>query len=294
METLQQMFMMVIAAFAFLTLIVKIASAATNGAADHPRSRSIRDLSNVLDEELNSSNMKKSSSDRKSTKKVRFAVDHDEFVVYKTVAEPAETKSIVIESNRSEIEEIGVNETVDCDVNSAKDECLSSCVDHDGRKEGKVVLVEGTMVHEENVVKCNENHMCMKLLCDDGIDEAVKEKEGLISEEDDSSDEDWEGVERSDLEKLFAMAADYGKLDDNLQSLESDTQMQLYALHKIATEGPCHEAQPMALKVSARAKWNSWQKLGNMNPDVAMEQYIGLLSELIPGWSQGIRSADKN
>ena len=33
---------------------------------------------------------------------------------------------------------------------------------------------------------------------------------------------------------------------------------------------------------------NAWQKLGNMNPDVAMELYIALLSEKVPGWSQGI------
>ncbi|CAI9281986.1 unnamed protein product [Lactuca saligna] len=124
------------------------------------------------------------------------------------------------------------------------------------------------------------------------IDQKLKgENEGLISEEDDSdSDDDWEGIEKSDLEKVFAMAADYGKQDDHLQSLGSDIQMQLYGLHKVATEGPCHEAQPIALKLSARSKWNAWQKLGNMDPDVAMEQYITLLSEKVPEWSQGIHS----
>lgn len=35
---------------------------------------------------------------------------------------------------------------------------------------------------------------------------------------------------------------------------------------------------------------NAWQKLGNMDPDVAMEQYITLLSEKVPEWSQGIHS----
>ncbi|KAJ0754603.1 putative acyl-CoA-binding protein, ACBP [Helianthus annuus] len=245
METL---FMTIIAAFAFIILIAKLASAAV--ATDHRQNRSIRD---ALEDDLKSSKTDKSVSKRKGTKKVRFAVDHDEFVVNKAVAGQSEAESIVFEKNCSEIED-------DCDVNSAK-------------------LDEGMVICDENV--------CMKLLCDDGIDEAEKEKEGLISEEDDSSDDDWEGVERSDLEKVFAMAADYGRLDDGLQSLGSDVQMQLYALHKVATEGPCREAQPMALKNCTR---NSWQKLGNMNPDVAMEKYIALLSEVAPGWSQGIHS----
>ncbi|XP_042494118.1 acyl-CoA-binding domain-containing protein 3-like [Macadamia integrifolia] len=108
------------------------------------------------------------------------------------------------------------------------------------------------------------------------------EKAGMSSDED-----DWEGIERSDLENLFASAAAFAGSSDNtdrFSKVGSDVQMQLYALHKVAMEGPCHEPQPMALKVSARAKWNAWQQLGSMNPDVAMEQYISLLSDRVPGW----------
>ncbi|KAI7753267.1 hypothetical protein M8C21_018987 [Ambrosia artemisiifolia] len=265
METLQQMFMTVIAAFVFVILIAKITSSASNGGTDHRRNKITRD---ALEEDFSkSSKNDKSVSKRKSNKKVRFAidhVDHDEFVVNRIVAEASEAKSIVFEKNCSEN---------DHDINSVK---------NDETKE---------VICEENVGKCDEEKMCMRLLCDDGIDEAEKEKEGLISDEDDSDDDDWEGIERTDLEKVFAMAAEYGKLDDKLlQSLGNDVQMQLYALYKVATEGPCREAQPMALKVSARAKWNSWQKLGDMTPDVAMEKYIALLSELVPGWTQGIHS----
>nr|CAD1830474.1 unnamed protein product [Ananas comosus var. bracteatus] len=61
--------------------------------------------------------------------------------------------------------------------------------------------------------------------------------------------------------------------------------MKLYGLYKVATEGPCYEPQPMALKLSARTKWNAWQSLGNMNPEVAMEQYVALLSGNIPEWA---------
>ncbi|XP_021903488.1 acyl-CoA-binding domain-containing protein 3 isoform X2 [Carica papaya] len=102
-------------------------------------------------------------------------------------------------------------------------------------------------------------------------------------------DDDWEGIERSELEKLFAAAAKFVEESGekgNLASTGNDALMDLYGLHKVATEGPCREPQPMALKVFARAKWNAWQKLGNMNPDVAMEQYIALLSDRIPGWRE--------
>ncbi|KAL8492080.1 hypothetical protein ACS0TY_023627 [Phlomoides rotata] len=87
-----------------------------------------------------------------------------------------------------------------------------------------------------------------------GFDDVINE--GTVE------DDDWEGIERSDLEKVFAEAVNYveyggrrEKEDDHLEKLSSDVQMELYGLHKVAVEGPCGGPQPMALKVSARAKW---------------------------------------
>ncbi|XP_010920160.1 uncharacterized protein [Elaeis guineensis] len=114
----------------------------------------------------------------------------------------------------------------------------------------------------------------------------------LLNEED-----DWEGIEKSELEKRFGAAIAYvgsGTGGDALSKLSSDVQMQLYGLQKVATEGPCYESQPLALKVSARAKWHAWQKLGNMNPDMAMEQYMTILSENIPGWIEGKPGQEDN
>lgn len=31
---------------------------------------------------------------------------------------------------------------------------------------------------------------------------------------------------------------------------------------------------------------NAWQSLGNMSPDAAMEQYVALLSDKVPGWME--------
>ncbi|KAI3758820.1 hypothetical protein L6452_06392 [Arctium lappa] len=281
----QLIFFTAIAAFLFFILITKIAFAVINGDDDQPRTT--HDLSKVIREEFNPKT-EKSSSKRKGKKKVRFAVDHDAFVVNKVVAGPSEEpKQVVFEKDHDE-ELISLN-----DLRSPPEEGFGGIethyvgpIDYDQTKEGKI-----EPIYEENVANHDDEGLIrMKLVCDDGIDEDQKEKEGLISDEDDDSDDDWEGVERSDLEKVFAIAADYGKMDDNLGNLESDIQMQLYGLHKVATEGPCYEPQPIALKVFARAKWNAWQKLGNMNPDAAMEQYITLLSEKVPGWSQGTHS----
>ncbi|TKY57877.1 Acyl-CoA-binding domain-containing protein 3 [Spatholobus suberectus] len=83
---------------------------------------------------------------------------------------------------------------------------------------------------------------------------------------------------------------------DRLGSVGSNVRMELYGFRKVATEGPCRDPRPMPLKISARAKWNAWQKLGNLSPEVAMEQYISLLSDKFPGWmkdtSAGMRELE--
>ncbi|CAI9115935.1 OLC1v1016950C2 [Oldenlandia corymbosa var. corymbosa] len=105
----------------------------------------------------------------------------------------------------------------------------------------------------------------------------------------DSDDDDWEGVERSEMEKVFAEAVNYvekeWKLNNNWSANpRGNIPKRLYGLHKVAIEGPCNVPPPMALKVTARAKWNAWQSLGNMSPEVAMEEYIKILSDADPGW----------
>uniref|UniRef100_A0A2P2JCD0 Acyl-CoA binding protein 3B n=1 Tax=Rhizophora mucronata TaxID=61149 RepID=A0A2P2JCD0_RHIMU len=93
------------------------------------------------------------------------------------------------------------------------------------------------------------------------LKEHVDEKKIEIESEED----DWEGIERSELEKSFAKAAKFvesGDLDGRLSRLGSDVLIKLYGLHKLVTEGPCREQPPMALKVAARAKW--YQTLLNL------------------------------
>ncbi|CAM0872234.1 unnamed protein product [Alopecurus aequalis] len=100
--------------------------------------------------------------------------------------------------------------------------------------------------------------------------------------------EEWEGIERSEVEKRFGAAAAFAASDAGaaaLSKLDSDVQLQLQGLLKVAIDGPCYDStQPLTLRPSSRAKWVSWQKLGNMHPEMAMEKYMDLLSEFIPRW----------
>ncbi|KAF3446570.1 hypothetical protein FNV43_RR11750 [Rhamnella rubrinervis] len=84
-------------------------------------------------------------------------------------------------------------------------------------------------------------------------------KSNEVGMHDESDEDDWEGIEKSELENVFAAAVKFvehgAKDDDRLLNVGNDVQMALYGLHKVATEGPCYESQPMALKLAARAKW---------------------------------------
>ncbi|KAL3833272.1 hypothetical protein ACJIZ3_008008 [Penstemon smallii] len=96
--------------------------------------------------------------------------------------------------------------------------------------------------------------------------------------------EDWEGIERTELEKIFGKAVVYMSCKDNAAQISKDLNLLLYGLQKVVLEGPCYGSQPMALNVSARSNWNAWQKVGNMSREMAMEKYIDVLSKAIPKW----------
>ncbi|XP_031503309.1 acyl-CoA-binding domain-containing protein 1-like [Nymphaea colorata] len=113
--------------------------------------------------------------------------------------------------------------------------------------------------------------------------------ESSMDEQDE--DDDWEGVETTELDEEFTAATTFiaaaAAGDQSAQKVPTDVQLQLYGYYKIATEGPCRVPQPSALKMSARAKWNAWQRLGTMSPEEAMQNYINIVNELYPTWSAG-------
>lgn len=95
--------------------------------------------------------------------------------------------------------------------------------------------------------------------------ESVMAEQGSVRNEsvdgdDDDYDDDWEGVESTELDEAFSAATAFvaaAAADRLSQKVSNDVQLQLYGLYKIATEGPCSTPQPSALKMTARAKWYS-------------------------------------
>ncbi|KAF8114540.1 hypothetical protein N665_0036s0068 [Sinapis alba] len=109
-------------------------------------------------------------------------------------------------------------------------------------------------------------------------------------ESEEEEDDDWEGVESTELDEAFSAATLFvttAAADRLSQKVPSDVQQQLYGLYKISTEGPCTAPQPSALKITARAKWQAWNKLGAMPPEEAMEKYIEIVTQLYPTWLDG-------
>ncbi|KAK4436207.1 Acyl-CoA-binding domain-containing protein 1 [Sesamum alatum] len=122
---------------------------------------------------------------------------------------------------------------------------------------------------------------------------AVK-KSAVIKDHVDS-DDDWEGVESTELDETFSAATAFvaaKAADRAAQKVSSKLQLQFYGLYKIATEGPCSAPQPSVLKMTARAKWQAWQKLGAMPPEEAMQKYIDIVTELYPSWASAIKKND--
>ncbi|KAJ0963826.1 hypothetical protein J5N97_028948 [Dioscorea zingiberensis] len=125
-------------------------------------------------------------------------------------------------------------------------------------------------------------------------DAGVSEEEKLLGEE---SDDDWEGIESTELDEEFSAATTFvaaTAADRMAPKVSNDVQLQLYGLYKIATEGPCNAPQPSAMKVTARAKWNAWQKLGVMSPEEAMQKYIMIVTELYPNWADNSNTRNKD
>ncbi|KAJ9552998.1 hypothetical protein OSB04_017043 [Centaurea solstitialis] len=110
---------------------------------------------------------------------------------------------------------------------------------------------------------------------------------------DSDSDDDWEGVETTELEEAFSAATAFvaaTAADRSSEKVSNDLKLRLYALYKIATEGPCGVPQPSAIKMTSRAKWNAWHKLGAMPAEEAMQKYIEIITQLYPTWADGSTS----
>ncbi|KAK9284340.1 hypothetical protein L1049_023511 [Liquidambar formosana] len=252
--------------------------------------------------------------DRKIGKKLRNCGNRVRFVDKVVIREVGEFEGESVHEKLN-VRSPEISDAADIDANAAVgsgESCVEECCGTEEVKAGEVCTGESTSdrvdIIEENVVEESPERIKFRDIEIDLVEDEARsvkseeskevgvsecggnersevdggDGEGLLHD-----DEDWEGVERTELERDFGAAVAFVGCRSNadcVSTLGSDVQMQLYGLHKVATEGPCREPQPMALKVSARAKWNAWKQLGNMNQEAAMERYITLLSERIPRW----------
>lgn len=50
--------------------------------------------------------------------------------------------------------------------------------------------------------------------------------------------------------------------------------LKFYAYYKQATEGPNVSSKPQFWEVVKKAKWDAWTKLGSMDKETAMKNYV--------------------
>lgn len=61
----------------------------------------------------------------------------------------------------------------------------------------------------------------------------------------------------------------------------NEMMLKFYGFFKQATEGRCYLAKPGIWNVVSRAKWEAWNKLGDMSEEEAMRHYVDELKKII-------------
>ncbi|KAH0451387.1 hypothetical protein IEQ34_018686 [Dendrobium chrysotoxum] len=182
---------------------------------------------------------------------------------------------------RADTDEVGEEEEEEINATKMADAMV---IERDGAEDIKEEEEKGEVIEAK---LCSSE---LKMLCGGASEIGSRRGEEVSIEIRGGSllhgEDEWERIDKTELEKLFSMAVEYTVSSSGAEALarlNRDVQMNLYGFYKVATEGPCHESQPLPLNVSGRARWHAWQKLGSMTPETAMAEYINLLSKSIPG-----------
>uniref|UniRef100_UPI003AAA6FCA enoyl-CoA delta isomerase 2 n=1 Tax=Centroberyx gerrardi TaxID=166262 RepID=UPI003AAA6FCA len=84
---------------------------------------------------------------------------------------------------------------------------------------------------------------------------------------------------------MGASVEQFNQAKDRLGSLKNDpgnqVKLQIYALFKQATQGPCNTPKPGMLDFVNKAKWDAWNSLGSITQDDARQQYCDLIGSLV-------------
>lgn len=89
----------------------------------------------------------------------------------------------------------------------------------------------------------------------------------------------------SEIEKKFKKAAYLIRNGPPRQS-SNEEKLKFYSLYKQATEGdlPDSVAQPWAVQLEARAKWDAWNGLKGVSKEEAMKRYVALVEASDAQW----------
>ncbi|XP_041488896.1 enoyl-CoA delta isomerase 2-like [Microtus oregoni] len=83
---------------------------------------------------------------------------------------------------------------------------------------------------------------------------------------------------------MRASQQDFENAVNQVKLLKKDpgnqVKLQLYALYKQATDGPCNVSKPGVFDPVNKAKWEAWNALGSLTQETARQNYVDLVSSL--------------
>lgn len=84
---------------------------------------------------------------------------------------------------------------------------------------------------------------------------------------------------------MGASVEQFEQAKNKLSSLKNDpgneVKLQIYALFKQATQGPCNTPKPGMLDFVNKVKWDAWKSLGSISQEEARQQYCDLIGSLV-------------
>ncbi|XP_051871917.1 enoyl-CoA delta isomerase 2, mitochondrial isoform X2 [Pristis pectinata] len=84
---------------------------------------------------------------------------------------------------------------------------------------------------------------------------------------------------------MVATEAEFDHAKDKLKTLKKDpgneVKLQIYALFKQATQGPCNSPKPSMLDFVNKAKWEAWNSLRKMSKEEARQKYVDFIESLV-------------
>lgn len=88
----------------------------------------------------------------------------------------------------------------------------------------------------------------------------------------------------TEVEKKFKKAVWLVRNGPPNPNAGTEEKLKFYSLYKQATVGDCNIAQPWAVQLEARAKWDAWNELKGMSKEEAMQKYIDLVAAGDSNW----------